>query len=110
MSGSLQNLTNINTFVGMEFGVFKLKTGASEEKLLEAAKHMEREFLSKEKKFLGHTILKGKDGAYVDLVFATSQEAAEAICSQWMENEFALQYLEIIDSESVDISFWQRIK
>ena len=110
MSDSLNNIASINSFVGMEFCTFMLKEGASEAKMLEAAKNMELEFLSKEQGFLGHGVLKGKDGTYVDLAFATSQQKAEAICGKWMENEFALKYLEFIDSESVDLSFWQRIK
>jgi len=110
MSDSLSNIASINSFVGMEFCTFRLKEGASEAKMLEAAKNMEQEFLSKEQGFLGHGVLKGKDRTYVDLAFATSQQKAEAICGKWMENEFALKYLEFIDSESVDLSFWQRIK
>jgi len=89
---------------------FILKKKASEAEMLEAAKNMEQEFLSKEHGFLGHGVLKGKDGTYVDLTFASSQEKVEEICSKWMENEFALKYLEFIDSDSVDLSFWERIK
>jgi len=110
MSESLKNITNINSFVGMEFATFKLKDGTSEKEMLEAAKNMEQEFLSKEKGFLGHGVLKGKDGLYVDLAFATSKEKAEEICGKWMGNEFALKYLEFIDSESVNMGFWERIK
>jgi len=110
MSESLNNISSINSFVGIEFCTFKLKNGASEEKMLEAAKNMDQKFLSREHGFLGHGVLKGKDETYVDLAFATSQEKAEEICGKWMENEFALKYLEFIDSESVDLSFWTRIK
>lgn len=110
MSGTLNSIDNVSSFVGIEFCTFRLKEGASEEKMLEAAKNMEQEFLSKEHGFLGHGVLKGKGETYVDLAFATSQELAEKICGKWMENEFALKYLEFIDSESVDLSFWTRIK
>ncbi len=110
MSESLKKLTNIDSFVGVEFATFKLQNGTSEEKMLEAAKNMEQEFLSKEDGFLGHGILKGKDNIYVDLAFATSKNKAEEICGKWMENEFALKYLEFIDSESVNMGFWERIK
>jgi len=106
------NNTNadINAFSGMEFCTFKLKEGADESEMLEAAKNMEKEFLSKEDGFLGHRVLKGKDGTYVDIAFADTQEQAELICSKWVENEFSLEYLEFIDSESVDLSFWSRLK
>lgn len=106
----LDSLKNINSFIGMEFGIFKLKEGVSEAKMLEAAKKMEEEFLKNEEGFLGHGVLKGKGGRYVDLAFATSQEKAEEICGKWMGNQFALKYLEFIDPETVDMSFWERIK
>jgi len=106
----LEEKKDISTFSGMEFCTFKLKEGAKESKMLEAAKNMEKEFLSKEDGFLGHSVLKGKDGTYVDIAFADSQEQAEQICGKWMENEFSLKYLEFINSESVDLSFWTRLK
>jgi len=107
---SLQLLTNISGFSGMEFGVFKLKEGASEIEMLQAADAADENFLSKEGGFLGHAVLKGKDGLYVDLTFATTREKAEEICGKWMNNEFTLQYIEFIEPESVDMSFWERIK
>ncbi len=107
---SLKSLNSISSFSGMEYGLFKLKEGLSEEDMLKAAEAAEKEFLSKEEGFLGHAILKGKDGLYVDLSFATTQDKAEEICGKWMGNEFTLKYLEFIDPESVDMSFWSRIK
>jgi len=106
----IDSLKNISSFIGVELGIFKLKEGVSEAEMLEAAKNMEQEFLKKEEGFLGHGVLKGKDGKYVDLAFATSQEKAEEICSKWMGNKFALKYLEFINPETVDMSFWERIK
>lgn len=107
---SLQLLNSISGFSGMEFGVFKLKEGSSEIEMLKAADAADKKFLSKEDGFLGHAVLKGKDGLYVDLSFATTKEKAEKICGKWMSNEFTLQYIEFIDPESVDMSFWERIK
>jgi len=110
MSDSLNKFSKISSFIGMEFCTFKLKKDACEAEMLEAAKRMEQEFLSQEQGFLGHGVLKGNDGVYVDLAFATSKDKAELICQKWMDNEFALKYLDFIDSESVDLSFWERIK
>jgi len=78
--------------------------------MIEAAQKMEQEFLKHEEGFLGHGILKGNDGKYVDIAFATSQDKAEEICGKWMGNLLALKYLEFIDPETVDMSFWERIK
>jgi len=110
VKNSLKDIPNISSFVGIEFCTFLLKDNASEEDMIKCSSDMEQQFLSSEDGFLGHAILKGKDGLYVDLAFATSQEKAEEICGKWMENEFALKYLEFIESESVNISFWTRIK
>ncbi len=101
---------DINSFSGLEFCTFKLKKGTDESQMLKAAENMEKEFLSKEDGFLGHRVLKNKDGTYVDIAFADTQEQAEKICGKWIENEFSLKYLEFIDSESVDLSFWSRLK
>ena len=97
-------------FAGFEFGVFRLKPGVSEADMLAAAQQADKAFLSKQEGFLGHVILKGKDGSYADVGFASSQEKAEAICAQWMDNAHTLRYLEFIEPDSVDMTFWTRIK
>ncbi|PHR69079.1 MAG: hypothetical protein COA66_15450 [Arcobacter sp.] len=106
----MTNLTNIGNFAGMEFARFKLKEGVSEETMLEIIKEVDANFLQKEEGFLGHVALKGSNGIYADVVFATSQEKAQKICGKWMDNAFALKYIELIDEESVDMTFWNRIK
>lgn len=106
----LQSLNSISGFTGLEFGVFKLKNGVSETEMIKAAEVAEKNFLSKEVGFLGHAVLKGENDLYVDLSFATTKEKAEEICGKWMSNEFTLKYIEFIDPESVDMSFWTRIK
>jgi hypothetical protein len=98
------------TFKGLEFGTFRLKAGASEADMLTAAKNMEDEFLNKEEGFLGHAILKGNDGTYVDMAFAISQAKAEEICGKWMQDPHALAFLEFIDHTSTNIGFWTRLQ
>ncbi len=107
---NLQSLSNISNFIGLEFGIFKLKNDVSESEMLKAAEEADINFMSKEEGFLGHAVLKGENGLYVDLSFATTKEQAEEICGKWMSNEFTLKYIEFIDPESVDMSFWSRIK
>ncbi|NQY93014.1 MAG: hypothetical protein HRT43_02505 [Campylobacteraceae bacterium] len=106
----MTNLQNIGQFAGIEFATFKLKDGVSEEKMLEIIKKVDEQFLQKEEGFLGHTTLKGENGVYADVAFATTKEKAQEICGKWMENEMALQYVELIDEPSVNMSFWSRIK
>lgn len=98
------------TFKGLEFGTFRLKAGAAEKDMLAAARAMEDEFLNQEEGFLGHAILKGNDGTYVDLAFATSQAKAEELCGKWMQNPHALKFLEFIDPASTNIGFWTRLQ
>lgn len=107
---NLQALSKVQGFAGMEFGTFKLKEGASESEMLKAAQVADEMFLSKEEGFLGHAVLRGKDGLYADVAFATTQEKAEEVCGKWMENEYTMKYIEVIDPESVNLSFWKRIK
>lgn len=40
---------------------------------------------------------------------ASTPEIAKAICNEWMKNETTLKYLEVIDMDSVEMSFWERI-
>lgn len=98
------------TFKGLEFGTFRLKAGTVEKDMLAAAKEMEDEFLNKEEGFLGHAILKGNDGTYVDIAFATSQAKAEELCGKWMQNPHALKFLEFIDHASTNMGFWTRLQ
>jgi len=106
----MTDLQNIGTFKGMEFATFKLKNGVSEEKMLEIIKKVDEQFLQNEEGFLGHTTLTSENGIYADVAFATTQEKAQEICGKWMENEMALQYVDLIDEPSVNMSFWSRIK
>ncbi len=107
---NLQLLNGLASFSGMELGIFKLKEGVSESDMLKAAKLADQELLSKEDGFLGHAVLKGEGDLYADLTFASTKEKAEEICAKWMGNEFTLKYLEFIDPESVNMSFWARVK
>ena len=110
MIEDLKVLKNIGSFTGLEFGLFRMKKGLSEENMLRMAEAAEQKFLSNESGFLGHAILKGQNGLYSDLTFAKTKNDAEMICGKWMNNEFTLKYLEFIDPETVDMSFWSRIK
>jgi hypothetical protein len=107
---TVSNLSYPITFKGLEFGTFRLKAGVSESAMLAAAQVMENEFLRQEEGFLGHAILKGHDGAYVDLAFATSRAKAEEICGKWLQNPHALAFLAFIDPASTHMSFWSRLQ
>ena len=100
---------NIGSIGGMEFATFKLKEGVSEDILIELSKQVESQFLSQQEELITHFLVRGKDGLYADVAIATSQQKAEEYCQQWLSNPVALQYLELIDESTVDMTFWSRI-
>ncbi|MCG2838377.1 hypothetical protein L6J37_16210 [Photobacterium sp. WH77] len=101
--------SNIDSIGGMEFATFKLKEGVTEATLVELSKQVEIEFLSQQEELVLHFLVRGTDGIYADVAIASSQEKAEEYCQQWLNNKVALEYLELIDEESVNMTFWRRI-
>jgi hypothetical protein len=109
----LKSLSDIPAFGGMEFSTFKLKHGVSETELFTAVDKMVEGLYSTEEGFMGHAVLKGADGTYVDVVFAASQSRAAELCSKWGAGPFApacLPYLEKIEEGSANLAFFQRVK
>lgn len=109
----LKALSDIATFAGMEFSTFKLKPGVSESELFAAVDNMVEGLYLTEEGFLGHTLLKGAEDTYVDVVFATSQSRAAELCAKWGVGPFApacLSYLEKIEAGSENLAFFERIK
>ncbi|SBT17927.1 hypothetical protein MGA5115_02044 [Marinomonas gallaica] len=100
---------NLSTMGGVEIAFFKLKEGCLEQDLVALSKRVEAEFLSQQSELVAHFLLKRADGVYADVAMASTQEKVEEYCQQWLSNAVALEYLELIDSESVDMTFWTRI-
>ncbi|QMV15548.1 hypothetical protein [Vibrio spartinae] len=100
---------HIDNIGGMEFATFRLKKGVTETTLVELSNKVEQEFLRQQDELVLHFLVRGKDGMYADVALATSQEKAEAYCQQWLSHPVALEYLELIDETSVDMTFWTRI-
>ncbi|UTW04936.1 hypothetical protein KDX31_08035 [Amphritea atlantica] len=100
---------NIDSIGGMEFATFRLKGGVTEAWLVELSNNVEKEFLSQQDELVLHFLVRGEDGMYADVAIARSQEKAEEYCQQWLSNTVALEYLELIDKESVNMTFWTRI-
>ncbi|WP_218313671.1 hypothetical protein [Halomonas sp. 18071143] len=100
---------NIDSIGGMEFATFRLKEGVTEARLVELSNQVESEFLSRQEELILHFLVRGTDGVYADVAIASSQEKAEEYCQQWLGNAVALEYLELLDKESVNMTFWTRI-
>ncbi|WP_299946583.1 hypothetical protein [uncultured Microbulbifer sp.] len=101
--------TETAEFMGLEFASFRLAEGAFEKDLIALSKAVDESFLSEQEGLLSHFLLRGKDGVYADVAIATTQARAEEICQMWLDNAVAKQYLELLDQDSVDMSFWSRI-
>ncbi|USD19835.1 hypothetical protein MJO52_12160 [Microbulbifer variabilis] len=96
-------------FIGFEFATFRLREGVSEKDLIVLSKEVDDAFLSKQEGLLSHFLLRGKNGIYADVSLALTQERAEQICQLWLDNEVTRMYLQLLDSESVDMTFWSKI-
>lgn len=108
-----KSLSGIPAFGGMEFSRFKLKSDVSETELFTSVDKMVEGLYITEEGFLGHALLKGADGIYVDVIFADSQSRAAELCAKWGTGPFApacLPYLEKIEEGSVNLEFFQRVK
>ncbi len=101
--------SDIDSIGGMEFATFKLKDGVTEATLVELSNQVEVEFLSQQEELVLHFLVRGTDGIYADVAIASSQEKAEEYCQQWLSNKVALEYLDLIDKETVNMTFWTRI-
>lgn len=109
---TLKTLSEIPTFGGMEFSTFRLKPGVSETELFQAIDQMVAGLYAGEVGFLGHALLKGTDGIYVDVIFADSESRAAELCAKWGSGPFApdcLPYVAKIEEGSVKLEFFQRI-
>ncbi|PCF97367.1 hypothetical protein [Vreelandella nigrificans] len=100
---------NLDSIGGMEFATFKLKEGVTEAKLVELSTQLEAEFLSQQEELALHFLVRGADGVYANVAIASSQEKAEEYCQQWLSNRVALEYLELLEQETVNMTFWTRI-
>lgn len=97
-------------FHGCEFSMFRAKAGVSDDQLIAACQKMEQEFLHREDGFIQHALLKGDQGAWADVVLTKSKEDAERICKNFMGNPACLEYLQLIEEGSANLTFWSRAK
>lgn len=101
--------SSIDSIGGMEFATFRLKEGVTEATLVALANRVELEFLRQQEELVLHFLVRGADGIYANLAIASSQEKAEEYCQQWLSSKVALEYLELINKDSVSMTFWTRI-
>lgn len=98
---------------GMEFSTFRLRVGVSEAQLRQSVDEMVAGLYAGEPGFLGHALLRGADGIYVDVVFADTMDRARALCAKWGTGPFApscMAYLESISPDSANLAFFERVQ
>ena len=103
------NPMTLSNMGGVEIAFFKLKEGVTEAQLVALSQRVEAEFLAQQTELVAHCLLKGKDGIFADIAMATTQTKAVEYCQQWLSHPVALEYLELIDHDSVEMTFWSRI-
>lgn len=101
-------MTQALFFGGCEWSAFKTKEGVTDRELILASEKMRSHFLNLQAGFIDHALLKGDDGFWVDQVFAKTKEDALQICNAFSENSYCLDYLALIDTNTVTMTFWQR--
>ena len=106
------NLTPLNpdAIGGIEFAFFRLQPGVSEGDLAAIAHRVDAEFMAGRDGILAHFVVKGDNGLYADVVLADSRERAEQVCALWTEHAATLAFIELLEPESIDMSFWARLK
>ena len=63
----------------VEWAPFRLKPGVTEEHLVEVSARLQNEFLRRQRGFIRRELLKGAQDEWVDLVYWTDEESAQAV-------------------------------
>jgi hypothetical protein len=96
-------------FAGLEFSTFKLKPGVGETELRAAAARARDGLMAHQPGFLGHAVLRGEDGVYVDMLWASSKKRATEICGLWVGHPDCADYLGLIEPGSESMAFFERV-
>lgn len=83
----------------LEWAPFRLRPGADEAALLAASERLQADFLARQEGFLRRQLVKGTDGAYVDLVWWRSMAAAEAAMRKAAESAVCAAYFTLMDAD-----------
>lgn len=104
--------TSLDDFGGMEFSLFRLRTGAQMNQLAPAAHVLTQGLYRDEPGYLGHHIVHDGNGQFADVLFADTAVRARQMCDKWGAGPYAeacKPYLDLIDHASVSMQFWHRL-
>lgn len=89
----------------VEWAPFEVKEGVSEKQLVSAAQAVESQFLRSQAGYISRSLLKGKDGKWVDIVQWETEADAQNAAKQAYESPICYSYFSLMKGiEHSDIS------
>jgi hypothetical protein len=86
----------------VEWAPFSIREGVGEAALLAASERLQREFLARQDGFVRRELIKGAERGYVDIVWWTSQETAEAAMAKVMESAICRDYFALMEPHQAE--------
>ena len=86
----------------LEWAPFRLKPGVEEATLLDASERLQRDFLVRQDGFMRRELIKGAEGAYVDLVWWESFAASQAAMKKAASSPACRAYFATMDCSDGD--------
>ncbi len=80
----------------VEWAPFELKENIKDEQLLASAQRLETLFLNKQEGYIKRDLLKGKNGQWVDLIYWTSEQAAQQAATAANNSHICLEYFALM--------------
>jgi len=86
----------------LEWAPFRLKSGVDEATLLEMSGRLQRDFLAHQEGFVRRELIKGAEGAYIDLVWWASFAASQAAMKSAARSPMCRAYFGLMDCSDRD--------
>jgi len=86
----------------LEWAPFRLKDGVTEAILLESSERLQRDFLAHQEGFVRRELIKGAEGAYIDLVWWGSFAASQAAMKNAAGSPACRGYAALMDCSNCD--------
>ena len=83
----------------LEWAPFQLKVGVDEAVLLAASERVQHDFLARQPGFVRRELIKGAEGAYVDLVWWESFPASQAAAKKAASSPACRAYFAMMDAD-----------
>jgi len=100
-----------STNLTVEWAPFKVSKQVSDQQLFDAANALENDFLNKQPGYLRRELLKGEDNNWVDLVYWSSPEQAQAASQSFMESTACQQYFALMtDTDGSGVAHYAQMK